>query len=760
MARSDEMDEQRLCNVVGDLVKDAENYRNDRSADREKMMAYYDGDADELQSYIPAEEGRSKVVSRDVRAAVRKVIPSVLRTILGNDEIVEYIPIGEGDEESADQASDYVNYVALPECNGRQDIEDAINDAIRLRNGILKWYAEERTEVRTSSHSGLDEMAFATLVGEDDVEVLEHTEREDMVEVPGIGPMPIPVHDVKIKRVITRKVPRIRVIAPENFLINSEATSFEDAVLLGEHDRLRRTDLVEMGYDRDLIWSIPTAGAIDTEQESEEQARRRDVELDTDADEATKAMQEIDYYDLLVRVDYDGDGIAELRRMVFAGGLNEKNLLENVEWDEINYANIISERRPHQWEGNSVTDEVMEIQKVKTVLLRQTMDNLYWQNNLQPIGQRGSIANPDAMLSPEFGKPIWVEDGVDVRSAVGFHAVPMVADKSFNMLEYMDGEATDRTGISEASSGMPPDAIQGVTAKGLSMIEQAGIGQTEMMVRCIAESLKPVFRGLLKLIIENQDVPRTVRLRDEWVTFDPRSWNADMDAIVNIGLGAGTRERDMMMMQQVIGLQQTVLTQMGPAVGMQYVKPENVYNAISKLVEAAGLKSVGLYFTQPDPDEVQRVIEEAANQPSPEEVKAQTTLAVEDKRTEREVIKIQTNLAAKREELAAKMQSDASKEKAQMEADLITKLQEIEAQAASRMEEALLRAGIDHERHEVDLQREAMKQQTEYAWMDTQKDIAAAKIVGDIQKTQAASVGKALDRQKQPDGNRLGRNGR
>lgn len=760
MARSDEMDEQRLCNVVGDLVRDAENYRNDRSVEREEMMAYYDGDADELQPYIPAEKGRSHVVSRDVRAAVRKVLPSVLRTILGNDEIVEYTPIGEGDEESAEQASDYVNYIALPECNGRQDIEDAINDAIRLRNGFLKWYVEEKTETKTSTHSGLDEMAFATLVSDDDVEVLEHTEREATVEVPGIGPMPIPVHDVKIRRVITRKVPRIGVIAPENFLINSEATSFENAVLLGEHERLRRSDLVGMGYDRDVIWALPAAGATDSEQESEQQVRRRDVELDTDSDEATKAMQEIDYYDLLVRVDYDGDGIAELRRMVFAGGLNEKNLLENVEWDEINYANIISERRPHQWEGNSVTDEVMEVQKVKTVLLRQTLDNLYWQNNLQPIGQRGAIANPDAMLSPEFGKPIWVEEGVDVRTAVGFHQVPMVADKSFSMLEYMDGEVTDRTGISDASSGMAPDALQNMTAKASAMIEQAGIGQTEMMVRCIAESLKPVFRGLLKLIIENQDVPRTVRLRDEWVTFDPRSWNADMDAVVNIGLGAGTRERDMMMMQQVIGLQQTVLSQMGPAVGMEYVTPENVYNSIAKLVEAAGLKSVGLYFTQPDPDAIRQAIEAQASQPSPEQIKAEAAMALEDKRTQGKMQIEQFKGQQKIAEFTAKMQADASKEREQRDADLVTELQRIQADAEARMEEAMLRFESDREGHAVDLQREGMKQQTEYDWMRTQERIADKKIVADRQRDVLAAAGKAIDRQKQPDGNRQGRAGR
>jgi len=758
MARSKDMDDTRLVGIVSGLVADAEDYRNDRSADRDRMMVFFDGDEKKLQQYVPAEEGRSHVVSRDVRAAVRKVLPSVLRTILGNDEIVEYQPVGEGDEDSAQQATDYVNYVALPECNGRQAIEDGINDAIRLRNGVIKWWLQEETCVSFSRHSGLDDMAFSQLVEDDEVEVLEHTERQVFVEVEGQN-LPLTVHDLKIKRTFTKRLPTIRTIAPENFLIHSEATSFDDAILIGEHLRLRRSDLIRMGYDRDVIEALPLAGSGETSQEVEEDTRRRNVRDDSSA-ELAKATQEIDYYDLLVKLDYDQDGIAELRRIVFAGGLGEENLLENVEQDEINYANIISERRPHQWEGNSVSDEVMEVQKVKTVLLRQTLDNLYWQNNLQPIVQEGQVMNPEAVIRPKFGEPIRVAQGVDVRAAIGANIVPMVADKSYAMLEYMDREATDRTGISEASSGMAPDALQNMTAKATALVEQAGIGQTEMMVRCIAESLKPVFRGLLKLIIDNQDIPRTVRLRDEWVEFDPRSWNANMDAIVNVGLGAGTRERDMMMMQQVIGLQKEILSSMGPAVGMQYVTPDNVYNAIAKLVQAAGLKTVGLYFTKPDPQAIQQAMQAQSQQPSPEQIKAQTSLQVEQLRGQNAAQIEQMRSENRQQEFTAKMVAEANKEREQRDADLQVNMAELARESEGRRQQMVVDAQQEAERNQTEIDKALIHQQTEREWMQTQQSITAAKTVADIQKTQAAAIGKALDRQSAPEGNRQGRSGK
>lgn len=749
---AEKIDDTRLCNIVKDLVSDAEKYRDERSIDREKAMAFFDGDAKDLAPYIPYDEGRSKVVSRDVRAAVRKVLPSVLRTILGHDEIVEYTPVGEGDEEGAEQATDYINYVVLPECNGRQSIEDAINDALRLRNGIIKWWQEEKTEVRVSRHSGLDEIAFAQLVAEDDVEVMEHTERQEAVDMPDpqtgqLVKQAVPVHDVKIKRRITKKLPRLAAIAPEKFLVHPDAIRLMDSPIVGEEERLRRSDLVAMGYDRALIDTMPAAGTGTNEQDAEEDQRRRDSNVvGTDENANSHAMQEVDYWDLLVRVDLDNDGIAELRRIVYAGAIKPEFMLENVEWDELNYADIVSERRPHQWEGNSITDEAMDIQTINTVLTRQTMDNLYWQNNLQPIVQEGQIVDLDAVNNPSFGKPIRVTQGVDVRAAVGYNVVPMVADKSFAMIEFWKNELTDRTGISDASSGMAPDALQNMTAKASAMIEQAGIGQTEMMVKCIAESLKPVFRGLLGLVIQHQDIPRTVRLRKKWVTFDPRQWNADMDAIVNIGLGAGTRERDMMVMQQVVGLQKDILASMGPVVGQQFVSVDNLYNGIAKLVEASGLKSVGLYFTKPDPQAVQQAMQAQSQQPSPEQIKAETALAVEDKRTQREVIKTQVQAQTKREEAQLKASVDANREQQQLQADLQTQLAEFDAETERQRQELIATAALEAQKQQLKREEMAVDVQMNREDIASRERIAAASREASIQQAQAASIGKALEK--------------
>ncbi len=679
-----EMTDERLTNIVSVLVKDCENYRTELSKDRVTAMEYFDG----VMKDVPVDDNRSSVVSRDVRSAITKVLPSVTRVILGNDKVVEYEPVGEDDEEKAEQASDYINYIVFPESSGYEAVQDAIYDALKLRNGIIRWWYDKKIKVAVSDHTGLDEDSVVQLVQDDDVEVLEQEQSEEQIQTPD-GQMTMqPVYNLKIKKKSEYGCTRLAAVPLEEFLIHPDALDIEESPIVGINQRLRRSDLVAMGYDRDKIDKLPAAGS-DTDKEEEEYVRRRDI---ADDDESTqRALQEIEYYELYVRVDADDDGIAELRRIVYAGGVGIKNLLSNDDWDEVPFADIIAKRRPHQREGDSVTDDMKDIQKIKTVLLRQTMDNLYWQNNPQPIVQEGTVVNPEAVLNPRFGLPIRISQGTDARTALAFNNVPFVAKDSFAMLSYMDEEAADRTGISEASSGLAPDALQNMTAKASAMIEAAGIGQTELMVRTIAHGLKRVFRGLLRMVVKHQDKPRTVRLRNKWVTFDPREWNAEMDATVNTGLGAGTRERDMMMMTQVIGLQEKLLASLGA--DNPFVKPDNVYNAVSKFAESAGARSTELYFTKPDPAEIQAKMEAAANQPNPElqkvqaQAEAQKAKATMDAQIKQEQNQVDAQLEAERinREFALKQEQlnrELDLKREQLIAELDLKRQQSVAQIA------------------------------------------------------------------------------
>lgn len=666
------MSNDELAAAVGRMIEDAQSYRDEQlMPPRLTAMEYYNGEMKDT----PAEDNRSSVVSKDVRAAIKKLKPSIYRTILGSDKVVEYQPVGEGDEESAEQATDYVNFIVIPECNARKAIKDAIHDALLLRNGILKWWFEEKTDIIVTRHSGLSDSEWTQLAAPDEVEVLEHSERQEQVQIPETGELAtVTLHDAKIKRTEAEGKIKLGTVPMEEFLIDEGAASIEDAIIVGQQTRERRTDLIAAGYDKKVIMNLPDA-SDDDEQDVEELTRRDDIGDQNETDNLPKELREVDHYEVFVRIDHDQDGIAELRRIVFIGGKKGKNIFDNDEWDMAPYSDVRMEDRPHQWEGYSVYDDVEEIQRVKTVLTRETLDNIYWQNAQQPVYQEGTVENPESVTTPRFGEPIRIRQGVSARDAVAYNSVPFVGESSFAMLGYMDETITDRTGISEAASGLAPDALQNMTAKATGLIEQAGIGQVQDIVATIADGgLKRAFSGLLKLVIQHQDKPRTVRLRDEWVTFDPKSWDASMDATVNTGLGAGTRERDMAAMTFITQLQEKLLTTLGA--DNPFVKPDDLWNGISKMVEATGLRTPEMYFTKPDEQEIAARLEEQRNTPSPEEIKIQGQMQLEQ-------AKLQQQMQLEQ----AKMASQANKEKAQMEADLVVKTKEAENQALINAQE-------------------------------------------------------------------------
>lgn len=221
---------------------------------------------------------------------------------------------------------------------------------------------------------------------------------------------------------------------------------------------------------------------------------------------------------------------------------------------------------------------------------------------------------------------------------------------------------------------MAPDALQNMTARATALVEQAGIGQTELMVRTFAQGLRRVFRGLLRLVVKHQDRPRAVRLRGQWVTFDPRHWNAEMDATINTGLGAGTRERDMMMIQMILQLQEKLLMALGP--DNPYVSPDNLYNGIAKSVEAAGLKSPDLYFTKPAPEELRQRMQAAASKPDPEMQKLQMQAQAEAEKARLTAENERRKLEIGRELKLAEIQQKVALKRYQIDAELNLKRQQ------------------------------------------------------------------------------------
>lgn len=740
--RTGRMSDDDLARVIDGQIADALNYtQTDRAKHREAALDYFNGKIPEL----PPVEGRSKIVSRDVADLHGLILPSLLRVFFSSDRVAVYEPTREEHEQYADQATDYVNYVVMKECAGYRLFRDAFSDGILIGNGILKHWWDKTPEYATDEFAGLDAAAYNMLLSADDFhEELEHTEYPDpafqmpaeaqaLIDQAGgaeqliaMGlpiPQPEMLHDVKIKRIKSSGRLRAAAVPDEEFLIDSTAKALDETVRFCAHvSRVTRSDLVKEGFAKAKVDEIP---AFDSDEMT--QARRdRDELMDADDNPPDHSTEYVQRYECYVLIDYDGDGIAERRRIIAAGGTSKKHILSNEEWgDDLPFSDVVPDPRAHTWRGGCIYDDAYDMSQIKTMGLRGIIDNMYQIINPQQIVYQGSI-EPTSMgevVNPTFGGIILAKSTVApgapvVQTVQREYIAPQIAP----ILEYSDKVLRRRTGISEDAMALDLDKLQNQTATASAMAADQAHSKTEEYARNIANfgGLKRFFSCCLKLITKYQDRPRTIRLRGEWVAMDPRGWDADMDVTVNVGLGTGTRDRDIAMLMGVRNAQKEYVGIFGPF--NEFCNIGHISDTDRKMAEAAGLSNPDSYFPNISQEKIAEMRAQSAQKPPPPdprmmEMQAKLQLqqaelkadierknmeAASDARLAQEKALIDLNAARER----SAMQMQADRERGQQEIQLMREKaaaqieldREIAVQKASlKREEMLLEAQLTRE---------------------------------------------------------------
>jgi hypothetical protein len=557
--------------------------------------------ADNLDYYNQALLGnevsdRSQVVTSDVFDVIETVHADMMEIFAGSDEVVNFEPTGREDEEAAKQATDYAQLVWSSDNPGFENMYDALKNALLQKTGVFKVSWEPEGESKRVEMENVSAMAVERLMTDPEIEIVGSEERTRHVENEMGLPVPETVYDLTVIHTPQEGRVRVDVVAPEHFLKSQDWNGRDRPRLVGEERPMRVSDLVEMGYDFEELDKI--AGGFDTLHGLEQVARRQSMgqwhtEQDNDSD---RSMRELTYRELYVRLDWDDDGVAELRQITCVGPAF--HILDNSEVDDDPYVDFAAIRMPHTAIGKAYADLLRDLQKLKSTIWRQTLDNIYLINN-----QRAAISDKVDLQSYLDGTPgsaIMVNTQLaDVSGHIAPQMPVPIGHITFPMLEYVDTVREGRLGVTRYSQGTDASSLN-KTAGGISMI--LGRSQRRMMAlaRLIAETgVKPAFKKILRLIVERQDRPRTVRLRNKWVEIDPRSWNADMDVKVKVGLGHGTKEQQMFMAQTLLQIQREVVKMQGGTAG-PHVTDAELHNAFTRVVEALGYREVDPYFRDPE----------------------------------------------------------------------------------------------------------------------------------------------------------------
>lgn len=571
-----------------------------------------------------------------------------MRVFLSTDKPVEYVPRGPEDVQAAEQATEYMHYV-FNEQNGYRVLNDAFHDAMVKKVGVVKVYWDTYQEQETFDFHDINEMEYQAITA-DDVEILEETKKMS-IEIDQMGmQVETPRYDLKVAKYHDRGKMCVESVPPEEFFVDRNARNLESAYAVAHRTEMRVGELIQMGYEYEELENLTGLQHSDTFSEVEEFERRGYEEDYSDEDIQDPSMRLVAITEVYMKIDVDGTGIPTLQKVTL-GGASYK-LLSYESCGFVPFAAFEVDPEPHTFYGRSVADLIINDQDASTAMLRGVLDNVALTNNPR-LEVLDGAANMDDVLNNEIGGVIRVKQGGAVQPQV----IPFVAGQTLAALQYFDMEIEGKTGVTKASTGLSPDALQSTTAAAVQATVQAQAGQIEVMARNLAEGgMRQMFRLMLKVMAENVEEEQMMRIAgQDYTPVDPRTWNIMMDVSVNVGLGTGQEDQKQAALAQAFQIQSQIMQMYGPSNGL--VSLTQIRNTLSDMLAMSGLRNSTRYFMPMNPQTEQALLAQAQQQqqqqPQPDQ-QAQAYLQAEMAKVQ---AKAQTDMA----KLQSQQQHDMAK---------------------------------------------------------------------------------------------------
>ena len=512
------------------------------------------------------------------------------------------------------------------------------------------------------------------------------------------------LHDVTVRTKRSYQCARVEGVPPEEFGIARNARSIRDADYCF-HDVLRsEAKLIAQGYDREQVKRLPSYGVADTIE-----AQARDTvdegtqkQGDDGHNTASRLIRVTEHY---VRMDYEGN--ADERKpwrlyRVTTGGegevLKRDGEPDVIEVDEIPFAAMTPVIVTHRFFGRSIADLVMDIQRIKTALLRALLDNAYLANNPRtevPESHATETTLDDLLVSRPGGIV-----RTKLPGGLSVIAHPDVGGHVFPLLQYQDATREWRTGVSRQGQGVDPNVLQNQVATIANQMFNAAQAKMKMIARIFAETgIRDLFALLHAVVRKHGSQPQTARLRNQWITVDPRDWKARNDMTINVGLGTGTKTEQLAHLNMVIGAQEKAI-----AAGL--VSPKNLYNSASELTKLAGHKNVGLFFTPPgtppDPNDPASAPIQPPSDPKAQE--AQQRIELEKAKAAADGQLSAQKHQADQQMSAARIAADTQFKREQLKIEFDLKVQQMNAEFALRREQMAAEMALKREQMQLDAQ--------------------------------------------------------
>lgn len=592
---SGELSERYLVSRIAKLVEDGMGGEDgDVSSVRQTMFERYYGEL-----YGNERDGFSKFVTREVLEAVEWALPAIMRVFMGGVKAVEFSASGPDDVEQAAHETDVVNYWFYDgndEYSGFLTLYSWMKDTLLYPNAYVKvTFDDSEVDIETETYKGLTQAQLDVveegLKGQD-------AELQVMRKYRGRGADGVAqrLFDISVAtEKVTAKI-EVEPVAPDEVIIvhGHNKLDLDGAKFVCLRTKYSRTELIDMGYDEDEL--DEARADFDAEWASERTTRMfySDESPDEDAGEfELESDEEFWRHECYMRVDYDGDGRAERRRIVMVGS----KIFENEKTDYCPIVSTSAMPMPHKHIGMGYAELVADLQELHTTLTRQLLDNIYKQNVRRVfVNEQSMLSDNTTMDQLLDGESEVVEFRGPPSEAVMPEMVQPIVGDIASVIQMFSDRPQLRTGVAPQLTLDPSVLKESTMGAFVGAMEQAS-QRLELLARMFAETgLKRVFQKIHYLLRTYYTGTQQVQINKKWVPINPSTWKKRSNMSVNVGLGFNNK-------QAMITLLTTLLQIQREAMGAGLSNPEKIYNTLEQLVEQANMGHAGTYFVDPKSEE-------------------------------------------------------------------------------------------------------------------------------------------------------------
>lgn len=672
------MEDERLLSAIDAAEQDAYGSDQDSQLSAERALSidlYLGKDID------PPPPGRSSVIDRSVYETIQWIMPSLCRIFASGDDVVEFQPVGPDDEAAAKQESEYLNYLITQRNRWFEICQDWFTDALLTKNAYCWAYMDKVVATETERYENQTLPALALML-QDGAQIVAQEPADESGQL----------FNVDVIWTDETKKLCLQVLPPERTKVSHLTPSFtlRDCPYFEYWDFVSISSLRAEGYEIEDDINDDSQGTA-----SEDVSR--DIYNETDRDDQRNlndpSMRRVRARHIWIRYDYNGDGIAELNYVLRVG----RTLLLREDASRIPVACIVPNTLPHRHVGLSIADTVGDIQRIKTTILRNGLDNLYFANN-PAIAFNKNTVNLDDVLTSRPGQRIRV-DGPPQTEFMPVTS-PFVFPEAMQGLEYMDQVRENRTGTNRYFTGVDQNALN-KTATGIQQLSSMAAQRVEQIARIFSCGIEELFSICHEIVLKSGHQRETVRLRGGWVEVDPSQWRERTDMRISVGYAAGNKDA---MVSRLLLIAQ--LQEKAAAGGLPIVKPDNLYQTALEITKASDFSAPQRFWTDPSTVPPPPPPQPDVTIMAAEQLKSHTTL-------QKTQMDNQTRLqveAMQQQTKAAELQLQPEIEREKAAVGLVAKREEM-AQSA-QLEREKMAVGFDMEAHKAALNPQMVEAKT------------------------------------------------